>query len=131
MVTLNTKSEGIEEKILENMSKYSGSIVGTDGSLLIVFKQFVEVDLCHPFATKRPKEVEIAFKWYVDATQKIWDDSNKIVVFYKRLPPRILKENPNVYVGRHEELNALFIDKTTKEFELDTTIGEIHIYKHR
>ena len=29
------------------------------------------------------------------------------------------------------ELNALFIDKKTKEFELDTTIGEIHIYKHR
>jgi hypothetical protein len=43
----------------------------------------------------------------------------------------MLKENPNVYVGRHEEINALFIDKTTREFELDTTIGEIHIYKYR
>lgn len=112
-------------------TKYKGSKIGTDGSFLYPFKDFVEVDLYHPFATTRPKEAETPYMWYVDAPQKIWDDSNKLVVFYKRLPPRMLKENPNVYVGRHQELNTLFIEKTMKEFDLDTTIGELHIYKRR
>jgi hypothetical protein len=43
----------------------------------------------------------------------------------------MIRDKPNIYVRSHQELNKLFTEKTMKEFELDTTIEEIYIYKRR
>jgi hypothetical protein len=110
-------------------AKHTKARIGTDGSILYPFEDFVSVDIFHPFAGKTPDRSNLRFYWYTDFPEKIYNDSNDIIVFYKRHPERLVKEHPNVYIGRHEELHQLFQTNINKTYIKDTTFGEIILYK--
>lgn len=111
-------------------TNYPGSKVGTDGSLLNLFSQFVEVDIYHPFSGTVPESNNTRYQWYWDFPMKIWDKSD-IVVFYKRHPKRMLIEKPNYQMGHHVEINNFYNTMVPSKFERDTNFGEIIIYKRK
>lgn len=112
-------------------SEYKGSRVGTDASVLYPFEDFVGVDIFHPFTGEMNDRAETRFYWYNDFPEKIWEDSNDIVVFYNRHPERLVKEHPNVYVGRHEQLYELYKQKTSTDFVRDTAFEDLIIYRKK
>ncbi len=107
-----------------------GTKVGSDGSLLNLFSQFVEVDIYHPFSGTVPESKDTRYQWYWDFPMKIWDKSD-IVVFYKRHPKRMLIEKPNYQMGHHVEINNFYNTMVPSKFERDTNFGEIIIYKRK
>jgi Ca2+/Na+ antiporter len=111
--------------------QYSKVHVVTDGTILFPFSDFVKASPYHPFASELPVPSETLFNWGGDHPEKIWDQPAELVVFYKRSPKRMLKENPNVYVGQHEALYALYLEQTKENFIQDTILGEVEIYKRR
>lgn len=110
-------------------SKNTSAKVATDGTVLYPFEDFVKVDLYHPFSGKISDVSRMRFYWYSDHPEKVYNDSNDFIVFYKRHPERMLKEHPNVYNGRHEELYQLYQSNINKTYIQDTTFGELIIYK--
>jgi len=111
--------------------RYPGKRIGTDASLLYPFKDYVQVDVYHPFSGRAPETVETRFDWYGDAPQNIWEDSNAAVVFYDRHPEKILKENMNVYAGRHDTLFAIYRNRIQSDFEHDTAFEGVHIFRRK
>lgn len=111
--------------------KYPNSRVATDGSMLYPFEDFVKVDIYHPFEGKANDETKTAFYWYSDKPENMYTEDNDVLVFYKRLPERMLKEKPNIYVGHQEELNQLFNSNIPLHYQRDTSFGEIIIYKRK
>ena len=109
---------------------YPGAKVGTDGSLINLFKHFVEVDIYHPFAGSAPESKDTRYQWYWDFPMKIWD-KNDFVIFYKRHPKRMLIEKPNYQVGHHQEIAIKYDKMVPNTFALDTSFGQIYIYKRR
>jgi hypothetical protein len=109
---------------------YPESKVGTDGSLLNLFKQFVEVDIYHPFTGSAPESKDTRYQWYWDFPMKIWDNSD-IVVFYKRHPERMLIDKPNYQLGHHQEIESYYQQMVPERFERDTNFGEIIIYRKK
>lgn len=112
-------------------TKFRGKRIATDGTVLYPFADFVSVDIYHPFEGRTPDRTETPFYWYVDFPEKIWGDSNEAILFYRRHPERMLRENPNVYVGRHRELYDLYLKKVNSEFARDTAFGELIVYRKR
>lgn len=112
-------------------SKHKGARVGTDASMLYPFQDFVEVDTYHPFSGKISDPAETRFYWYNDFPDKIWEDSNSVVVFYKRLPQRLIEEKSKIYADKQNELLEIFQSNVSGKFEKDTTFGEIIIYKRK
>ena len=112
-------------------TNYPGQHIATDGSILYPFEDFVAVDIYHPFAGGKPPDAYTSFSWFWDFPERIWKEPISIVMFYKRLPQRMLIEHPNVFVGRHQELQNIFELNVDSIFIKDTTIGEIEIYKRK
>ena len=111
--------------------RFSGKRIGTDASLLYPFKDFVAVDIYHPFTGSAPVVSETRFDWYGDAPQNIWEDSNAAVVFYGRHPEKILKEKMNLYVGSHDTLYAIYRKRIQTDFELDTAFDGVFIFRRK
>jgi hypothetical protein len=109
---------------------YPGSRVGTDGSVLNLFSQFVEVDVYHPFSGPAPETKETRYQWYWDLPMKIWDKSD-LVVFYKRHPKRILIEKSKYQIGHQKEIEYFYNTMVPHKFQRDTNFGEIIIYKRK
>ncbi len=112
-------------------NKYPNSRVATDGSLLYPFEDFVKVDIYHPFEGKSQDETSTAFYWYSDKPENMYTENNDVLVFYKRLPERMLKEKPNIYVGHQEELYKQFNSNIPSIYQRDTSFGEIIIFKKK
>ncbi|HEY1045215.1 MAG TPA: hypothetical protein VGF79_02175 [Bacteroidia bacterium] len=112
-------------------NKYPNSRISTDGSILYPFEDFVKVDIYHPFEGKAKDETSTAFYWYSDKPENMYTENNDLLVFYKRLPERMLKEKPNIYVGQQEELYKQFKSKIPSVYQRDTSFGEIIVYKKK
>ena len=110
-------------------SRNTNAKIATDGTILYPFEDFVKVDIYHPFSGKVSDLSKLRFYWYSDHPERVYNDSNDFIVFYKRHPERLMKEHPNVYVGRHEELYQLFNNNLNKTYFKDTAFGDIIIYK--
>jgi hypothetical protein len=111
--------------------KYPGKCVGTDASLLYPFKDFVAVNIYHPFVGQLPKSSDTKYYWYGDKPQSIWEDSNDVVVFYGRNPEKTSIENPKQEDSAQETLYELFKKKTTTEFVKDTAFDAVVIFKRK
>jgi hypothetical protein len=127
-VKLNRKWSNQAFNYINN--NYPGSKVGTDGSVLNLFTQFVEVDIYHPFSGALPESKDTRYQWYWDFPMKIWDNSD-IVVFYKRHPERMLIDKPNYQLGHHQEIESYYQKMVPERFERDTNFGEIIIYRKK
>jgi hypothetical protein len=110
-------------------TKYPKSKVGTDGTVLYPFEDFVGVDLYNPFDGKIADKAQTRFYWCTDFPERIWNDSNQIIVFYKRYPERMIKERPNVYMGKHDSIYKLYLENLNVNYTRDTSFGEIIIYR--
>ncbi len=105
------------------------SKVGTDGTMLYPFEDFVKVDLYHPFASKLPEIQSTNFQWYWDFPDKIWNDSNDYIVFNKNHPQKLLLKYPEkeFNVNLYEQ----FKSHENVDYELDTFFGEIMVYSKK
>lgn len=110
--------------------KYTGKKIGTDGSILYPFSQFVEVDIYNPFSTSVKESSNTKYQWYWDFPTKIWENSD-VVAFYKRHPEKLIKEKSKYQIGNPKEISNYFHQMVPSVFELDTVIGEIFIYKRK
>jgi hypothetical protein len=129
---ISTAHQWSQQAISYVKKKYPSSRVGTDGSVLYPFEDFVGVDLYHPFAGKLKDRATTRFYWYTDFPEKIWDDDNQVLIFYRRHPKRMYVMHPNVYLGRHDELYQLYLKNVGVNYELDTSFGsfgEVMVYK--
>lgn len=111
--------------------KYKGSRVGTDGSVLYPFEDFVGVNIYHPFTGQSKDRSETRFYWYFDFPEKIWEDSNNLVVFNQYHPEKMIVESPGFHRDMHAELYKIYLDHSKNDFELDTAFGEVVIYKRK
>jgi hypothetical protein len=107
-----------------------GIRVGTDGTVLYTYEQFVKANVYHPFEESLPTQEENTYHWYFNNSGQIWDNENDLVIFGDRHPLRdsvaIRKQYPHWNVDQHAEVFKL---KMKSEFELDTIIGELEVYK--
>lgn len=110
-------------------TRYKGSRIGTDGSILYPFEDFVGVNIYHPFQGASKDRVITRFYWYFDFPDKIWEDSNDIVVFYKRHPVKLSNASNGNYLKLNSNLLELYKQKTQSDFVKDTAFGEIIVYK--
>ena len=95
------------------------------------FKDFVAVNIYHPFVGQLPKSSDTKFYWYGDKPQSIWEDSNDVVVFYGRNPEKNNNENLKLEDSSQETLYELFKKKTTTEFVKDTVFDAVVIFKRK
>lgn len=110
---------------------YRGKRIGTDGTMLYPFEDFVQVDRFHPFEGRLDDLAETRFYWYKDNPGKIWEDDNDAVVFYQ-LHPDLLINNPRF--KQDEAVNKQydrFVEMTATKYEQDTSFGEIIIFRKR
>lgn len=105
--------------------------VATDGSILYPFENFVEVDIYNPFNGEAPKINKTNFTWYTDRPEQIWEDSNDVVVLFKRHPEKMIREKSLVYKDIQDKLLQNYIKHRNQDFALDTTFGEIYVYKRK
>jgi hypothetical protein len=129
---ISTAHQWSQQAINYVKKKYPSCRVGTDGSVLYPFEDFVGVDLYHPFAGKLEDRAKTRFYWYTDFPEKIWEENNQVLIFYKRNPKTMYIMHPNVYVGRHDELYQLYLKNVGVNYELDTSFGsfgEVMVYK--
>lgn len=111
--------------------KYKGARVGTDGSVLYPFEDFVGVNIYHPFAGHAKDRSETRFYWYFDFPEKIWEDSNQLVVFYRYHPERMMRDQPAFHKDQHEKIHDTFLKQTKETFMKDTSFGEVIIYRRK
>lgn len=111
-------------------SYYKNQKVGTDGSIFYPFEDFLAVNIYHPFKGNSNNRTNTPFNWYTDYPEKIWEE-NDVVVFRKWFPPKLIKDQANFHVSKHEMLNQLYIQQTNSNFSLDTSFGEVKIFKRR
>jgi hypothetical protein len=108
--------------------RYPLSKVATDPTLLYLFTDFVKAKPYHPFTTELPPSGQTSLLWYGDHPEQMWEDKNDLVVFYKNYPPKKIN-SPSSGQGTDKSLLELFEKETTSNFEKDTTIGNIMIYR--
>ncbi len=134
-LNLSNSAETVNERLWSNQAidfvktKYPESRIGTDGSILYPFGDFTAVDIYHPFEGTAPVRTNTRFYWYTDFPEKIWTDSNDVLLFFKRHPERMHKEHPNIYVGKHDTLYNLYLQNINQTYVRDTSFGEVVVYK--
>ncbi len=134
-LNLSSKKDVVSERELSIQaiqyvkSKYPNSRIGTDGSLLYPFEDFVNVDIFNPFEGKVSDRTNTRFYWYTDFPEKIWSENNNAIIFYKRHPEKLVKENPKIYEGRHENLYQIYLKNLNLSYARDTSFGEVIVYK--
>ncbi|MCC6818881.1 MAG: hypothetical protein IT245_08320, partial [Bacteroidia bacterium] len=110
---------------------FTGKRIATDGTMLYPFEDFVLVDRYHPFSGTLNDLAETKFYWYKDDPIKIWDDNNDVVVFFQ-LQPEKLMNNPRYAKNEvFQKQYVKFTEMTSSQFTIDTSFGEIIIYKRK
>lgn len=110
-------------------TNYSGKRIGTDGTMLYPFRDFVAVDRYHPFEGKLADKASTRFYWYKDNPIKIWDDNNDAVVYYQLRPDVLMQQEKyskkeNVIL-QFKKYNSMLDSLYTE----DTSFGDIVIFK--
>lgn len=134
-LNLSNKEDVIRERELSIQAiqyvktKYPNSRIGTDGSLLYPFEDFVSVDIFNPFAGKVSDRAITRFYWYTDFPEKIWSDSNNAIIFYKRHPAKLSSGNSNLYKEKQKILHQIYLENLNVSYTRDTSFGDVIVYK--